>query len=240
MTLQEVVKFLRDILRDIHNRTPPDLVVRDRIMLVGAGGVGTWTAVALTLSADHGFRLLIIDDDQLEPHNLNRLPYTINDALRKLPKAALLQRYLKWLRPWLWIKWIDDKVDSVEKGVMYALMHGAEIIIDAVDNPRSIRILKDVAKAVGAHYLGVHYDGTSITIEWIPREYFSDTDWIIDEDQAGYTVFPSCAFVPMFIGSLAAFIVAVKPQRKLFLSCDLRKSLEPPARQTQDSGSDET
>ena len=218
-----VARFLDQIISDIHNRTPRDLIINENVLLVGAGGIGTWTALALTLSAGPNFRMLIVDDDVLEAHNLNRLPFPVTEALRREKKAVVLQRYLKWLRPWLDIRYAIDRIDTVEKAVAYARVASATIIVDAVDNPRSIRLLKGAARRVGAHYLGLHYDGTSVTIEWTPAGQ-NDTDWVVDEEAAGYRVFPSCAFVPMFAASIAALIVAVKPER-LFLSCDLRDSI---------------
>lgn len=219
-----MTRFLGEIVNELHDRTPSDLVISDRVVLVGAGGVGTWTAVALALSADPDkFKLVIVDDDVLEVSNLNRLPYPLSDALVGRKKAGILYDYIKALRPMLQVSYVDKRIETLEDIAVIAALVNPTVIVDAVDNPASIKLLKDAAAKLGISYLGLHYDGTSVTIEWLPESIL--TDWIVDETP-GYTVFPSCAFTPMFIASIAALILAVKPRRRLLLSCDLRKSLE--------------
>ena len=68
-----------------------NLTIPESVVIVGVGGTGVWTAIFL---AQVGVReLILFDDDIVETHNRNRLPFSKGDVGKM--KASATKKLLK-------------------------------------------------------------------------------------------------------------------------------------------------
>jgi hypothetical protein len=86
-----------------------ELSIPDNVIIVGCGGVGTWVAIALAMGGTQ--RFILIDHDNIEEHNLNRLPYPQSSIGRN--KAEALKEYIINIRPGAYVVAIDQRVEDV-------------------------------------------------------------------------------------------------------------------------------
>jgi molybdopterin-synthase adenylyltransferase len=101
-----------------------------RVAVLGVGGLGGWSALALSC---HGIgEMLLVDFDRVELNNLNRqVLYTEADIGRS--KAQVAAERLSAFNSAMRIEVRDERLDS-EAAVADAI-EGADIVIDAVDWP---------------------------------------------------------------------------------------------------------
>lgn len=113
------------------------------VAVVGLGGLGS--IVALYLAAAGVGRLVIVDPDVVEVHNLNRqLLYGEPDL--GLPKAYAAARRLRELRSDLRV--VPVKA-SIEEGAARDAIREADVVVDALDNWRARLALADTAWEAG-------------------------------------------------------------------------------------------
>ncbi|MEM3722690.1 MAG: HesA/MoeB/ThiF family protein [Nitrososphaeria archaeon] len=106
-------------------------LAKSKVAVVGLGGLGTVSALYLTL-AGVGY-LRIIDQDTVEPHNLHRqVLYTAKDL--GYPKAEVSAKRLMERNPFIEVEAIPENVnaDNVEK-----LLNGVDCVVDGLDNIRT-------------------------------------------------------------------------------------------------------
>ena len=99
---------------DREDRTPRDVEIPEKAIVVGVGGVGSWVALGLAIAGVQ--ELHLIDGDHVEVHNLNRLPvhpryagtskpFAIADIIKSVRPDIVLRTYnrplslamLRWL-----------------------------------------------------------------------------------------------------------------------------------------------
>ena len=98
------------------------------VAVVGLGGLGS--AVSLYLAAAGVGRLILVDPDRVEPHNLNRqVLYDESDV--GLPKAFLAARRVRALNPLVRVEAYPVAVGEDNVG---DLLGGADVIVDGLDN----------------------------------------------------------------------------------------------------------
>lgn len=108
----------------------PERSKQPRVVLVGAGGIGSWTALAL---AKMGLRnITCIDPDVVEEHNLGTTPYT-RDAIG-MRKVEALQELVHLYGFQVNYK---GKVTRYREG----LLPKADVLISAVDSMDARRVL---------------------------------------------------------------------------------------------------
>lgn len=106
-----------------------DKVRKGFVIVVGAGGVGSWAATMLLRSGIG--RLRIIDFDQVTLSSLNRHAVaTHNDV--GTPKVIALQTHFKQIAPWTQVEaWVDlFRKDDAHR----LLLGNPDFVIDAIDN----------------------------------------------------------------------------------------------------------
>jgi len=158
--------------------------------IVGCGGTGTWTALFLAMSGCEKIKLF--DTDQLEPHNLNRLPYT-SDNMGELKTKILKDKILE-LRPECSILTFGN-VEPIN----YSLLEG--YVYDCTDKRAIQDALQDYCEEKELTYRRVGYDGDHITtLAWGRPQ---STEGVEPED--GYTVIPSWVIPSVLVSALAVY-----------------------------------
>ena len=173
---------------EIYNRQQSlGLDIPKSVMVVGTGGVGYWLSMFLAMS---GVKILhIVDPDNVELSNLNRLPIT--EKAVNVSKVEALKEHLLNLRP-------DCTVFAHNKKFNNLLTSSVEWIVSCTDNVKSQKQTEIWSKKIKAKFVRAGYDGMHLTLSGgIP-------DWGEDE-RVGYTVTPSWVIPSVLI---AAFAVA--------------------------------
>lgn len=99
------------------------------IILVGAGGIGSWTALAL---ARCGFPLIIVDFDDVEQHNLGGQFYSI--LQQEMSKVAAIRDNILRFCPSSEIVVHNTRIDNITNV-------SGDIMICAVDNMKTRKLL---------------------------------------------------------------------------------------------------
>lgn len=188
-----------------------NLWIPKKIAVIGIGGVGSWVALFTAMIGCK--EILIIDDDILEIHNLNRTPYCEFQVGMK--KVDAMEMLINERRP-------DCKVTVIPKKAMdedFEKLHNeGYVIIDCRD---TADMNTDYSPAVGG------YDGESITIEINPR---NNKHWSTGLP-IRYTV-PSYILPPVFIATVIIYVITHpqfykdKYMCKTFKLNDVIKALE--------------
>jgi sulfur carrier protein ThiS adenylyltransferase len=100
-----------------------------KVGIAGLGGLGSNIAIAL---ARVGIgTLILVDFDVVEPSNLNRQAYYIEDLGKK--KCEALVKHLTRINPYNTYVGIDQKIEKEE---VLGLFEGCDIIVEAFDDPK--------------------------------------------------------------------------------------------------------
>ena len=180
------------IENDLYKRQSAlNLNIPDKVVILGAGGIGSWVAMSLGLiGVKH---LTLIDYDIIEKHNLNRTLYREDDI--DLKKVHALTDLLMERREDIDITVFDRRVEDLQAFEMEDLKD--TLIIDARDVFDELPIqLKDNP------LIKLGYDGLSVTI--ILNPIYSKI-WETEENR-GYEIIPSflapCQFLATMLTTL--------------------------------------
>ena len=113
----------------IHER-----VKRARVGVAGCGGLGS--AVAIALARTGVGRLRIIDFDVVEPSNLNRQQYFIEQIGR--PKVEALADNLSRINPYVQVEQRNVRLTLENSAAIFA---GCDVVAECFDDPRAKRDL---------------------------------------------------------------------------------------------------
>jgi bacteriocin biosynthesis cyclodehydratase domain-containing protein len=135
---REVERYRRNVEFFSYFHLPPltgyDLqarLLRSRVTVLGIGGLGSYVAMALAAAGVGD--LLLVDDDRVELHNLNRqVLYT--DADVGTPKTEAAARRLAQVNPHVTVSTRTERVTSVEDA--RACLSGRDLLVCAADRPR--------------------------------------------------------------------------------------------------------
>lgn len=114
-------------------------LARARVLVVGAGGLGS--PVALYLAAAGVGHVRILDDDRVERSNLQR-QIIHADARVGMPKTESARMSLLALNPRITVEAIQQRVDCTN---VEALVDGVDVIIDGADNFATRYVLSDAS-----------------------------------------------------------------------------------------------
>jgi len=154
------------------------------ITVIGCGGVGYWTAKFAAMSGIE--KIYLFDFDVIEEHNLNRLDLPISAIGQN--KAAVTKSVINFLRP-------ETTVFALPFKFKEGLFKMTDWIIDCTDRSNVQEENQAIAKANGAKYLKVGYNGEHITLSNVVAEWGESTD--------GYTVIPSWVVPATVVAALA-------------------------------------
>jgi len=157
-----------------------------KIVVVGCGGTGGFVVEGLCrFLADSGLKLLLVDHDRVEPHNLRRQNFFEGD-LGKFKSQALAERMARqYGRPVGYSVYPYDRGPLNERtSIGYSLEKG--IIIGCVDNPAARRSIAENMEwgdwwldAGNGHQSGQVLIGNSKSVEGL-REAFSIKEGLVD------------------------------------------------------------
>ncbi len=133
---------LREALRRYFTAEELERLAGTRVGIAGAGGIGSNVALMLVRSGVR--RIVLVDDDVVEPSNLNRQQYFPADLGR--PKVQALSDRLLDLAPDLEISALRTRVDGTS---LPSLLPGADFWVEAMDGPESKRRLVEACLLAG-------------------------------------------------------------------------------------------
>lgn len=108
---------------------------KSRAVVVGLGGLGSVSALYLTLAGVNFLRL--IDQDTVEMHNLHRQALYTTDDLR-YPKVEVAAKRLKKINADVEI---EPVADNLRQSNVHELIHDTRCIVDGLDNMRTRYLL---------------------------------------------------------------------------------------------------
>jgi hypothetical protein len=111
------------------------------VLFVGCGGTTTYMYIpllAVVSSASSHVTVTFIDGDSVEPRNLERQDFKIDDIEKN--KAEVLATNAKYIYPYLDIKHVPYYLESFEN-VLEKSLHSLNLIVCAVDNSESTKVL---------------------------------------------------------------------------------------------------
>ncbi len=154
-------------------------------LVIGLGGIGSW--VALNLALIGVGTLVLIDPDTIEPSNLNRTLYKLNDIGRK--KTEAIKELISERRQ-------DIIILDIPKYFSPEILnkYSVDYIFDCTDNLNTRDKLKDIN--FQGNYVKCGYDGYSATIS---INDFDSGRW---GEGGSYTSVPSFFGTPQVISAL--------------------------------------
>ncbi len=169
-------------------RVPPVSTV------VGLGGIGTWVALDLAMLGSD--KLNLVDYDDLELHNLNRLPYGENDIGKN--KAVLASELIHKLRPETETYAFNCRLNRDTS----QLLEGMVFI--CVDNVGSQKEIKELCMEKQIPFLRLGYDGKRLSIDNVHPQHMENI-WSL-EGEDPYSIVPSYVITPKVASILALLI----------------------------------
>jgi len=168
-----------DKVADLYDRQSKlDLSIPEKVMIVGVGGVGSWTAISMALiGVPH---IYLVDTDIIEEHNLNRTLFRESDIGTKKIEAVMeliLERRGDKIEE---VRIFDSLVEDLSDMELNEMSDC--VIMDCRD------ILEPLPKELADNLtIKLGYDGTGVT--FILNPDYSKM-WEVDETR-GYEVIPS-------------------------------------------------
>lgn len=135
----ELARYSRHILLDQVGLAGQQKLAAARVLVVGAGGLGS--PAALYLAAAGVGTIGIADFDRVEPHNLQR-QLLHDDAAVGQPKVTSAAQRLRTTNPFIRVVTHDDGVTA---GNALGLFAGYDVIVDGTDNFGSRYLNNDAA-----------------------------------------------------------------------------------------------
>jgi len=197
--------MIQETIYDRQNRIP-ELSIPKVASVVGCGGTGFWTAVFLAMSGVE--ELILIDPDNLEISNLNRLPLEESDVGQK--KTAVTRDFISSIRKTIRIETHETAITKPEDCVV---LRG--VIFCCTDNLKSQQIICAYCNKNRISYQRIGYDGTVLNVSKAFPLCFEEP-----KDQQGYTITPSWVVPAVFAASAG---VASRLYKELCIMDDIGK-----------------
>lgn len=114
---------------DGHAQNFFDYLSEQKVMIIGLGGVGSWTAESLVRSGIHNF--ILVDLDEICVSNLNRQIHTTESTIGKMKTEGLHKR-LKEINPRIEVIKIEDFYTMSSSETIFATK--PDWVVDAIDS----------------------------------------------------------------------------------------------------------
>jgi hypothetical protein len=189
-----------DPLDDLYNRQESlDLTPPGEVCIIGVGGVGSWVGMFLPMVGTH--KIYLIDDDEIEAHNLNRTPFKTSHI--GMSKVAAMYDLITERRK-VDVEIFPQKWEDLSEVDKAKIQNTCDCIIDCRDSAEDIGIKCPITGG---------YDGYRITLHKNPSDKFVHGD----REVIRYRTIPSYLVPPVII---AATIVN-------FVCCEAYQSTNP-------------
>jgi len=172
-------------------------LLRSCVAVVGLGGLGGYNVEALARSG--AGRIIAVDADRFEEHNLNRQMLSSEAALGR-PKAELAAERVAAINGAVEVTAV---IARLERSSAMSLLRGADVIVDALDNIPDRLLLQDAAAAMGkplVHGAIAGFLGQCMTVLPGDRGLY----WLYPEGQAPEHGFEASAGTPAATPMLVA------------------------------------
>lgn len=138
----------------------PELLTKS-ILVIGAGSIGSWTALALLKLGCSN--VTVLDNDVVEAHNAGSQVYnSIDDGKRKIDALKMKLLGLTEIQP----EYIFTTIDA--ETVKQLL--GFDIVISAIDNIEGRKIMFDALKGSDKLFIDGRMAGNAIEVYTIPMD----------------------------------------------------------------------
>jgi molybdopterin/thiamine biosynthesis adenylyltransferase len=171
------------------------------VLIIGCGGIGMNAALQLAMAGVR--KIIIFDDDTIEPHNLNRLPVPASFIGKN--KAQTAETFIKQMRPddveveHFPFKFNPDVIDMTE----------VTNILDCTDKHDAQLSNQQIAISNGIEYFKAGYDGFSISLNNRVGE------WDTGDTPDGYQIVPSYCVPAIVIASLAVHKILTESTKEV-------------------------
>jgi bacteriocin biosynthesis cyclodehydratase domain-containing protein len=118
-----------------------DRVRKTRVLVLGAGGIGTWLAQSLAMMGVA--ELIVVDPDLVEDSNRTRQPYPADSVGRR--KVEVLGEIVTGLRPGLRYVGVDLRVE--QPGDLSSLIENVDVVASCADEP-SVEVVAGLVASV--------------------------------------------------------------------------------------------
>jgi len=153
-------RYARQAVLGVIGRAGQEALARSTVLVVGCGALGS-TQAELLARAGVG-RLILVDRDVLELHNLQRqLLFDEQDVRERLPKATAAARRLRAVNSEIAI---EAMVTDVTAATVADLLRPADLAIDGTDNFETRYVLNDAAVQAGKPWIYGGVLGTEGTV----------------------------------------------------------------------------
>ena len=124
----EVLRYDRQIMINHFGEEGQEKLKKSRVLIAGAGGLGSAAAYYLTAAGVGALR--IVDKDRVELSNLNRQILHWEPDIDRL-KVESAKEKLSKLNPWIDL---DIRKDEINEETLPQLMDGCDLVLDGLDN----------------------------------------------------------------------------------------------------------
>lgn len=125
---------LENLMMARHTPGIHEKLKKARVTICGAGGLGS--NIAISLARIGVGKIKIIDFDIVEPSNLNRQQYFIEDIGKY--KVVALRKTLERINPFIEV---DDLIEKIDKHNIDELLKEENLVVEAFDNPENKAML---------------------------------------------------------------------------------------------------
>ncbi len=182
-----MVDIMYDRQKTLHLHPP------NEVSIIGCGGVGAWAGIDLALAGVG--KITLFDDDKLEVHNLNRVPFRPDDVGK--PKTEVLKKFIKKIRPHTTV-YVRGRVSAISQ----SLLQGS--VIDCTDILATQQMIFAACQERSLPYYRIGYDGRHINV--IDGQHKDAPKlskvWEDGSGQTGYATVPSYVVPPMVAAAL--------------------------------------
>ena len=158
--------------------TPPG-----EVCVIGVGGVGSWVAMFLPMVGT--YRIILVDDDEIEAHNLNRTPFKKSHI--GMSKVAAMYDIISERRN-VTIETYPQRWENLSDSDRTQINNECDCIIDCRDSAEDIGIKCPITGG---------YDGFRITLHKDPTDKFVHGD----REVIRYRTIPSYLVPPVIIAA---------------------------------------
>jgi len=169
-----------------------DLKIPQSVGIIGVGGVGSWVAINLALVGVQ--KVIIVDHDIVEEHNLNRTLFKI-DQIGKSKVESIAELIYERRRD-IEVIPIQKKLEDLNE-LELELLKDCEVIVDCRDTTNPLPEFLQSKQKITAGY-----DGFNVTIHINPKY---STIW--GEERVTYTVTPSFLVPPQFLACIITLYI---------------------------------